>query len=53
MNAIGKQIADLEDENNRLRAENERLREALDLIANTGMDARQCMLTARNALKST
>lgn len=29
-----------------------RLREALDLIANTGMDARQCMVTAQAALKS-
>lgn len=29
----------------------ERLRETLDLIANSGMDARQCMLTARAALK--
>ncbi|WP_395454742.1 hypothetical protein ACHMW5_13620 [Azospirillum melinis] len=29
----------------------EQLREALDLIANTGMDARQCMLIARAALQ--
>lgn len=27
------------------------LLEALELIANTGMDARQCMLTARAAIK--
>jgi len=37
----------------RAEAENARLREALDLIANTGMDARMCMVTARAALSPT
>ena len=35
----------------RLIAAAPELLEALELIANTGMDARQCMLTARAAIK--
>ena len=37
--------------NARLIAAAPELLEALELIANTGMDARQCMLTARAAIK--
>ena len=36
---------------NALRDAAPELLEALELIANTGMDARQCMLTARAAIK--
>jgi hypothetical protein len=37
----------------RLHVENEALREALDLIANTGPDARQCCDIARAAIART
>jgi len=36
---------------NALRDAAPELLEALELIANTGMDARQCMLTARAAIQ--
>lgn len=44
--SMGEQFA-----NARLIAAAPELLEALELIANTGMDARQCMLTARAAIK--
>jgi hypothetical protein len=50
--AIRVQIEALMSERDALRAEVERLREALDMIGNHGLDARQCMQAARAALSS-